>query len=152
MHTEAMKQRVNELAKAKSAQDIQAALAIYHPHASLVTTGLNAQAKGAVEIEQQLNVFFTLFPDYHLDILDVACNEKTLLATGYVSVTPTLPNYTGQRVKQLTSFSFEFHENRISKEVFFLDFGLLCKTAGISQQQLSEAMKQIISESKASHL
>ncbi len=144
MNSEAMKLCVSLLAKAKSAQDIQGALAIYHPDASLVTAGLGTQAKGVVEIEQQLNIFFALFPDYQVEIIDVACNENTLLATGYVYVTPSLPNHTSQRIKQLTSFAFEFDENRISKEIFFLDFGLLCRTANISQKQLSDAIKQII--------
>lgn len=147
-----MRKRVNDLANAKSAQDIKTVLGIYHPDATLITIGLDAEANGSIEIEQQLQIFFALFPDYQVTIEEVACNETTLLATGYVSVTPTLPDQTGHRVKQLTSFSFEFADNQISKEIFFLDFGMLCKQAGISQEQLTNGIKQHIAASQAAEV
>ena len=136
-----MRNIVDTLAKVKSKQDIQAALEVYHPQAKLITVGLNAEAQGRLEIEQQLNVFYKLFPDYHVELSQVACNTQVLLATGNIYVTPTLPNQQCKAVKQQASFSFEFKDNKIVKEVFYLDFSQLCNKAGISQKQLSNAMK-----------
>ncbi len=132
---------VDTLASVKSQQDIQGALNIYHPLAKLVTVGLNAEAKGTLEIEQQLNVFYKLFPDYHVEFTHIACNEKVLLATGNIYATPTLPNQQCIAVKQPACFSFEFKDNKIYREVFYFDFSQLCNKAGISQQQLSNAAK-----------
>jgi len=137
-----MKTLVGDLARVKSKQDIQGALEIYHPQAELVTVGLNAQAHGLLEIEQQLNIFFKIFPDYQVNITQIACNEQALLATGNVYFTPSLLDQPGKAVEQTTAFSFEFKENRISKEVFFLDFGQLCKKNNITLSQLLLAMKQ----------
>lgn len=147
-----MRKRVNDLANAKSAQDIKTVLGIYHPDATLITIGLDAEANGTLEIEHQLQIFFALFPDYQVTIEEVACNATTLLATGYVFLTPTLQNQTGRQVKQLTSFSFEFKDNQISKEIFFLDFGILCKQAGISQDELTNGIKQHIAASQATEV
>lgn len=136
MKESAMKALVSDLAKAKSKQDIQGALKIYHPNAELVTVGLNAKANGLLEIETQLNIFFKVFPDYKAYITKSACNEQVLLATGNIHLTPNLPRKSCKTVEQAAAFSFEFKDNLISKEVFHLDFGQICKKAGITQREL----------------
>lgn len=89
MNTSLMRKLVNDLANHKSKQDIQGALEVYHPQAELVTTGFNTKAQGTLEIEQQLSVFFKVFPDYQVLLTQIACNDHALLATGDIYVTPT---------------------------------------------------------------
>lgn len=139
-----MRNLVNDLANHKCKQNIQGALEVYHPQAELVTVGFNTQAQGTLEIEHQLSVFFKVFPDYQVLLTQIACNDQALLATGNIYVTPSLHNQTCKTVGQPASFHFEFKDNRISKEIFFLDFGQLCKKSNITTSQLSNAMRQPI--------
>lgn len=139
-----MRKCVDDLARVKSQQDIPGALAIYHADAKLVTIGLNVEANGSQEIEQQLRIFFTLFPDYWVDITQVACNDQVLLATGMVHLSPSIPNHHCKTVQQPACFVFQFKDGRIFEEEFYLDFGQVCQKANISIEQLSEATNQYI--------
>ena len=123
MNKTAMKACVQALALAKSRQDIPAALNIYHQDATLVTIGLNAQARGRTAIENQLALFFTLFPDYQIDITQIACNENWLLATGIVQLTPFISGQTHNTIRQPVALGFQFKDSLIYHEDFYLDFG-----------------------------
>lgn len=132
---------VSELAKVKSEQNILAALAIYHPEIEMVSPSFNAFATGSDEVEQQLNVFFCLFPDYEVSIEQQAVNKNVLLATGQVWMTPNIPGKECPRIQLPVFIEFHFREYRISKEVFYLDAGLVCKKAGIIPEDLAVATR-----------
>ena len=142
---------VSELARVKSGQDTVAALAIYHPDIELVSPSFNALARGSEQVAQQLNVFFSLFPDYQVSIEQQAVNEDVLLATGQVWVTPHIPGKQCPRIQLPVFIEFHFRENRISKEVFYLDAGMVCKKAGITAQDLANATRTFQSR-KTPHL
>jgi len=132
---------VTELADVKSRQDIAAALAIYHPDIELISPSFNSDIKGGVDVGQQLAVFFKLFPDYEVSLDQYAANEKVMLATGQVSVTANIPGKNCPRIQLPVFIEFHFHESRISKEVFYLDAGLVCKKSGITPEDLANATK-----------
>jgi len=130
---------VNELAKVKSEQNILAALSIYHPEIELVSPSFNAHAKGSEEVELQLNVFFSLFPDYEVSLEQHAIDDNVMLATGQVWVTLNIPGKDCPRIQLPVFIEFHFIEDRISKEVFFLDAGMVCKKSGVTPEELAHA-------------
>jgi len=136
---EKMLSLVSELAKVKSEQNILAALAIYHPEVELVSPSFNARAKGSEEVEQQLNVFFSLFPDYEVSLEQHAINGNVMLATGQAWVTLNIPEKNCPRIQLPVFIEFHFHEDKISKEVFFLDAGMVCKKSEVTPEELLHA-------------
>ena len=132
---------VTELAKVKSEQNILAALAIYHAEVEMVAPSFNAVAKGSEEVEQQLKVFFSLFPDYEISLEQYAVNGDLMLATGQVWVTLNIPGKPCPRIQLPVFIEFHFREQRISKEVFYLDAGMLCAKSGVSPQDLVHATR-----------
>ena len=128
-----------ELARVKSQQNIAAALAIYHPDIELASPSFESISRGTAEAKKALQVFFALFPDYHVTLADYACKGQMMLATGEVSVTPQIPAQPCPRVTVPVFLELHFEGKRIVKETFFLDAGLVCKRAGITPEQLRAA-------------
>lgn len=127
-----MKKCVDDLAIAKSEQNVLGALDIYHPDARLISIGLDIEARGSAEIEQQLRTFFSLFPDYRVELKQVACNDQSLLAIGDVYLTPSIPGCVCKEMHQPCAFAFKFKDGQIFEEEFFLDFGQVCQKSNIS--------------------
>lgn len=140
-----MKKCVDHLANLKCEQDVLGALAIYHPDARLISVGLDIEARGSVAIEQQLRIFFSLFPDYRVELNQVACNDHSLLATGRVRLTPTIPGRTCQAIQQPCAFAFTFKDGKIFEETFFLDFGQVCQKSNISLAEFRNATNGYLS-------
>jgi len=127
----AMYELVSELARVKSRQDTLAALDIYHPDIELIAPGSDSQARGRIEVGRQLELFFKIFPDYRACLKQYAFNETVMLSSAQVSLTPNMPGKRCPRIELPVFFEFEFRDNKISKEVFNLDIGMLCRKAGI---------------------
>ena len=128
-----------ELARAKSEQDMLASLTIYHASAEMIAPSFGSIAKGSTEIEQQLNVFFSLFPDYEVILQQHAFNGNVMLATGQASLTLNIPGKKCPRIQLPLFIEFHFHEDRISKEVFFLDIGMICRKSAVTSEELAKA-------------
>lgn len=128
-----------ELARVKSEQNVLAAVAIYHPEIELVAPGFDSVSRGSTEVEASLRLFFTLFPDYRVTLKQHAFNGSLMLATGEVQVTPWLPERSCPQVRVPVFLELHFQDNRIRKETFFLDVGLICKRAGITPEQWATA-------------
>jgi SnoaL-like domain len=137
---------VADLAKMKSEQNTAAALDIYHPEVVLQSPGFGALAKGGKEVERQLNLFFALFPDYEVTLTQQAFNDEVLLATGVVSITLNSPTKACQRIQVPVFMEFHFLNEKISKEVFFLDASMVCRKSGVSADDLSEAIQALQSK------
>ncbi len=141
MNESKMLSLVGDLARVKSEQNIEAALGIYHPDIELLSPSFNALAMGGEQVAQQLKVFFSLFPDYEVAIEQQAINENVLLATGQVWITPNIQGKTCPRIQLPVFIEFHFRDNKVSKEVFYLDAGMVCKKAGITANDLANATK-----------
>lgn len=145
MMTEAkMLALTKELARVKSRQDIAAALAIYHPDIELISPGFESTCRGQMEVKKGLLFFFALLPDYQVTLLSHACNGPMMLAVGEVSLTPRIPDHPCPRVSIPVFIEFHFNEERISKEIFGLDIGLICKKAAITPQQWTAAIANAV--------
>ena len=129
----------NELAHVKSQQNIAAALNIYHPDIELISPSFESVSRGITAVEKSMHIFFTLFPDYCVTLGDYAIKGQMMLAIGEVSLTPQIPEQHCPRVTVPVFIEFQFKDQRIIKETFFLDAGLICKQAGISPDQLKTA-------------
>lgn len=131
----------SELVKVKSEQNILAALSIYHPDAVLESPSFGAVARGSEEIELQLNIFFSLFPDYAVELEQYAIRGNVMLSTGKVSVTLNIPDKSCPRIELPVFVEFQFQDNRIIKEVFFLDAGMVCRKSGVTPEELADATR-----------
>ncbi len=151
-HTK-MQALVNELARVKSEQNITAALDIYHPQVELITPSLNARGVGSQQARQQLEVFFNVFPDYAVTLSQHAFNDNLMLATGQVTVTPTLsPPLSKKTFPTVTVpvfIEFHFKDEKICKEVFHLEIEHIFKKSGLTNQDLYMNNQQFINAKRA---
>lgn len=142
-----------ELTQAKNQQDIETSLEIYHQQVELITPSLNAKGIGCEKARQQLELFFNVFPDYEVSLDQHAFNDNLMLAFGTVSVTPTIaPSITQQQFEKISVpvfIEFHFKDNKISKEVFNLDYEQVFKKSGLSKQELYMTNQLFINSKKA---
>ena len=150
MNTEAeMLSLVASLAKAKSEQNIAEALEVYHPEAVMEAPGLGGLAKGHNEINQQLRVFFRLLPDYRVELQTHAFNGEIMLATGKVIASLNVLEKEGPSIVVPAFFEFHFLDQKISREVFHLDAGILSRKSGVKIEDLFKAMASYAREHSA---
>lgn len=127
---------VDGLARAKSRQDIEAALAIYHPHGVLEAPPLGSRKEGVAEIRAGLRRFFSLFPDYSVALDGHAVSGATLVAWGTIAMTLSgrpegqAPN--GRRAVLPVFILFRFRDGCVIWESFNFDLASLCRQSGVS--------------------
>lgn len=139
MTPEQMHALASELARAKSEQNIAAALAIYHPDIELASPSFDALQRGTMAVKRGLQLFFALFPDYRVELHKAALDDLTMLASGQVCMTPRIPGQNCPRISVPVFLELEFRDARIYRETFFLDAGLVCRRAGITPDRLRSA-------------
>ncbi|WP_247497320.1 nuclear transport factor 2 family protein [Bradyrhizobium sp. 149] len=133
--TAEMKQIVSELARVKSEQDIEAALAIYHPEGVLQSPPMGARSQGADELRRGLEIFFRFAPDYSVQLTGQAADGDTLCSWGTISFTPAYsfhgakPN--GARVTTPVFILFRFKDRKIVWESFHFDLADVAHQAGV---------------------
>lgn len=125
-----------ELAVAKSRQDVPAALLLMHEQMLLETPAFGTTVRGIAANEKVLTRFFESFPDYDVELSDHAANEHALVCWGTVRMTMTgdrfgvVPN--GRRAELPVFINFTFAEDLIASERFFFDLATLCAQSGVS--------------------
>jgi len=131
---------VASLAKAKSKQNILEALDVYHPEAVMEAPGLGGLAKGHSEINQQLEVFFRLLPDYRVELETHAFKDEVMLATGKVIASLNVLGKDCPSVSVPVFFEFHFSQEKISREIFHFDAGVFSRKSGVKIEDLFKAM------------
>lgn len=130
-----MKSIVGELARVKGRQNVEAALAIYHPEGELVSPPMGSASNGADEIRKSLETFFRFAPDYSPKLSGMAADGDTLCAWGDISFTPTYtprgdkPN--GSSVTTPVFILFRFKDDRVAWESFHFDVADVARQAGV---------------------
>ena len=133
---EAMAQIAGALAEAKSRQDVEAAMRIYHPQGVLEAPPFGSRREGAAEIRASLERFFSLFPDYAVTLEGSAASGNTLIAWGEIKVTLTgkpggqSPN--GERSRLPVFILFRFRDGCVIWESFNFDLASLCRQSGVT--------------------
>lgn len=131
-----MAEIVDALAAAKSRQDVEAAMSIYHPHGVLEAPPFASRREGATQIRAALEGFFALFPDYAVTLEGSAVSGDTLIAWGSIHLTVTgtpggqKPN--GKRAKVPVFILFRFRDGRVFWESFNFDLASLCRQSGVT--------------------
>lgn len=129
-----------ELAEAKSRQDVSAALKLMHDDMVLETPAFGAVVKGLALNEVALRWFFGVFPDYRVDLAGHAAGDGTLVCWGNARMTladnglGVTPN--GVRAELPVSIRFTFADDRIASEHFFFDLSQLCAQSGVSTDEV----------------
>ncbi|WP_314944987.1 ester cyclase [Bradyrhizobium cosmicum] len=129
-----------QLAVAKSRQDVAAALALLDKDMLLEGPAFGTRARGLAENEAALTRFFKSFPDYEVTLSGHANDSETLVCWGEVRMTLTgdrfgvTPN--GKRAELPVFIRFTFRNNLIASEYFFFDLSALCEQSGVSTDQV----------------
>ena len=132
----------NNLAIAKSRQDVPAALKCLHEDMVLETPAFGTSARGLAQNEKVLTRFFSSFPDYELLLDNHANNDDTLICWGTARMTMTgerfgvTPN--GLRSELPVFIKFTFRDDLIASERFFFDLSALCAQSGVSTDAVRE--------------
>jgi predicted ester cyclase len=125
-----------QLAVAKSRQDVPAALKVLHEDMLLESPAFGSRSQGLAENERTLARFFQTFPDYDVALEGHASTNDTLVCWGRVRMTMTgdrfgvVPN--GKRAELPVFIQFGFKDDRIVHERFVFDLAELCVQSGVS--------------------
>jgi predicted ester cyclase len=139
-----MSELAQELATAKSCQDVPAAMRLFHSDMLLETPAFGTVARGLPENEKLLVRFFTSFPDYHVVLDGHASNGDVLVCWGMVRMTMTgdrfgvAPN--GKRAELPVFIQFSFKDGLIASERFFFDLSALCAQSGVSTDAVRQRL------------
>jgi predicted ester cyclase len=136
MDRKRMFELAQQLAVAKSRQDVPAALRVLHEEMLLETPAFGTRARGLAENERTLQRFFKSFPDFDVALEGHAATQDTLICWGRVKMTMTgdrfgvVPN--GRRAELPVFIQFAFKDDRIVHERFVFDLAELCAQSGVS--------------------
>src|SRR5689334_12628338 len=89
MDRERMVELAQELALAKSRQDVPAALKVLHDDMLLETPAFGTCVRGLAENDRVLQRFFKSFPDYKVELEGHASSDDTLICWGRAQMTMT---------------------------------------------------------------
>jgi predicted ester cyclase len=133
-----------QLAVAKSRQDVPAALKVLHEDMLLESPAFGSRAQGLAENERTLTRFFRTFPDYDVALEGHASTNDTLVCWGRVRMTMTgdrfgvVPN--GKRAELPVFIQLAFKDDRIVHERFVFDLAELCAQSGVSTDAVRRSL------------
>ncbi|MFG2142210.1 ester cyclase [Streptomyces sp. NPDC048650] len=125
-----------ELAVAKSRQDVPAAMKLFHRDMVLEAPAFGTTARGPEENEKALTRFFASFPDYGIELQGHADNGDALVCWGTARMTMTGDRFgvvpDGRRAEFPVFLQFAFKDGLIAGERFLFDLSALCAQSGVS--------------------
>ncbi|RIT49501.1 nuclear transport factor 2 family protein [Mycobacteroides abscessus] len=130
---------IDRLARAKSAQNIDAAMEIYHPDAVLESPPLGTHYVGE-QVRGAIAGWFAFAPDYQVEIAGNALDQETLCSWGTITFTPAftaggqVPN--GKKVSVPAFMLFQFRGGRVSWESFHFDIASTAQQCGVNATAL----------------
>ncbi|WP_280261425.1 nuclear transport factor 2 family protein [Nocardia wallacei] len=133
---------VEQLARAKSRQDVAGAMAVYHPDAVLESPSLGTRYVGT-EVEGAIKGWFAFAPDYEVRLEGHGLDGDTLCCWGEIAFTPAftfagaVPN--GHRVTVPVFILFRFRDSRVSWESFHFDVAGVARGCGVDATALVRA-------------
>lgn len=132
---------VGRLAEAKSRQDVEAALAIYHPDAVLESPSLDSRAQGG-GLADALEGWFAFAPDYSVRLDGHGLDGDTLCSWGEISFTPAFAGSgvpDGARATTPVFILFRFAEGRVHWESFHFDIASVARQCGLAAEDFVSA-------------
>jgi predicted ester cyclase len=135
---------VQELARAKSQQDVIGALEVQHSEMLLESPAFGSVARGRNDNARVLQRFFKTFPDYHVELEGYACSEESLVCWGKVRMTMTGARFgvvtNGSRAELPVFMRFTFRDDLIASEYFLIDLATLCQQSGVSTDAVLQTL------------
>jgi hypothetical protein len=130
-------------ARAKSEQDVGAALSVCNEDFVLETVPLGIASRDRKGAERQLAIFFAAFPDYAVTLEGLATGDGVVTGWGRARLSFRGP-FAGQaptgRTAELPIFCvFSSIHGRLRGERFFFDLASLCEQAGLSLAAVRDA-------------
>jgi predicted ester cyclase len=138
---------VRAYAEAKSARDVEAALAACHPSFSIDTIPFGIASRDRAETAAHLRLFFGVFPDYRAETEGLASSGESVAWWGRVSMTFAGEllgrRPTGKHASLPACCVFDFRDGLLARERFFFDLAMLCDQIGVPVDELSRALRAV---------
>jgi hypothetical protein len=142
-----MRSLVETYARAKSRADVDAALAVCHPSFVLDTPSFGIASGDRADTVGHLAGFFHAFPDYGVTTDALTFGTATAGWWGTARMTfrgDFLELAATNRTAEIPAFSaFEFADDRIVRERFFIDLAMLCDGIGVGVDTMRAALGRI---------
>ncbi|MGF6757443.1 nuclear transport factor 2 family protein [Paraburkholderia sp. GAS42] len=124
-----------KLGAAKSRQDLDEAMRLYHPEMVLDIPCFDGVYKGETNLRNILTTFFKIFPDYSVSLDNQWEHNGHILVLGKISVTLTGEfeghKANGKRVTVPVFMDFTFRDERCDYELFLFDAASVCRAAAV---------------------
>jgi hypothetical protein len=137
-------------ARAKSAQDVDAALAVCDDTFVLDTPSFGTRSQGKAETAAQLHLFFAAFPDYGVALDGTLGNDNTVVCWGTATMTLRGPILdiapTGRTARVPFVSIFTGHARGLTGERFLFDLASLCAQLGVSTDRMAATLAVVRGE------
>jgi len=142
-----MRSLVETYAGAKSRADVDGALAVCHESFVLDTPSFGIASRDRADTAGHLAAFFHAFPDYGVTTEALTFGEATAGWWGTARMTfrgDFLDLATTDRSAEIAAASaFEFADDRILRERFFIDLAMLCDGIGVGVDTMRAALARM---------
>jgi hypothetical protein len=142
-----MRSLVETYARAKSRADAAGALAVCHERFVLDTPAFGVASRDRADTAGHLAAFFHAFPDYGVTVDAVTFGNAAAACWGTARMTfagPFLHLAATNRTAEIPFASaFDFADDRITREIFFIDLAQLCDGVGVAVEEMRSALAQI---------
>ena len=142
-----MRSLVETYARAKSRADVPGALAVCHERFVLDTPAFGIASRDRADTVGHLGAFFHAFPDYGVRVDAVTFGPAAAACWGSAHMTFAGPFLhlaaTNRRAEIPFASAFDFADDRITREIFFIDLAQLCDGIGVGVEHMRAALAQI---------
>lgn len=142
-----MRSLVESYARAKSRADVAGALAVCAPGFVLDTPAFGIASRNRDDAVGHLHAFFHAFPDYGVRVDALTFGVATAACWGTARMTlggPFLHLAPTHRTAEIPFASaFDFVDDRIGREIFFIDLAQLCDGIGVGVEDMRAALAAI---------
>jgi steroid delta-isomerase-like uncharacterized protein len=142
-----MRSLAESYARAKSRADVAGALAVCAPSFVLDTPAFGIASRNRDDTVGHLQAFFHAFPDYGVRVDALTFGPAAAACWGTARMTlagPFLHVPATHRTAEIPFASaFDFVDDRIGREIFFIDLAQLCDGLGVAVDDMRAALAQI---------
>jgi hypothetical protein len=134
-------------ARAKSSADVAGAMAVCAESFVLDTPAFGIASRNRAETVGHLGAFFHAFPDYGVRVIATTFGPAVAACWGTARMTlagPFLHLAATNRTAEIPFASaYDFVDDRIGRETFFIDLAQLCDGIGVGIEDMRAALAQI---------
>lgn len=142
-----MRSLVESYARAKSSADIPGAMAVCAERFVLDTPAFGIASRNREDTAGHLGAFFHAFPDYGVRVDGVTFGPAIAACWGTARMTlagPFLHLPATNRTAEIAFASaYDFVDDRLGREIFFIDLAQLCDGIGVPIDEMRAALAQI---------